>query len=191
MFGRQEEQGEAKQQQEKTKIIYARVSSNHQKEDLQRQIHDLQAAYPDHELISDIGSGLNYHRKGFQRLLERVHEGAVDEVVVTHKDRLCRYGIELLEWLFTKTGTKLVVHCQDYQESDPSRELADDLLSVCNFFVARNNGRRASDNRKRRRRQQEEEGQAASRQGQEDQIVSNEGAEAGSEQLVRDGEVDL
>ena len=97
MFGRQEEQGEAKQQQEKTKIIYARVSSNHQKEDLQRQIHDLQAAYPDHELISDIGSGLNYHRKGFQRLLERVHEGAVDEVVVAHKDRLCRYGIELLE----------------------------------------------------------------------------------------------
>jgi predicted site-specific integrase-resolvase len=191
MFGRQEEQGEAKQQQEKTKIIYARVSPNHQKEDLQRQIHDLQAAYPDHELISDIGSGLNYHRKGFQRLLERVYEGAIDEVVVTHKDRLCRYGIELLEWLFTKTGTKLVVRCQDYEESDPSRELADDLLSVCNFFVARNNGRRASDNRKRRRRQQEEEGQAASRQGQEDQIVSNEGAEAGSEQLVRDGEVDL
>ncbi len=200
MFGRQEEEeeeGEARQQQEKTKFIYARVSSNHQKEDLQRQIQDLQAAYPGHELIQDIGSGLNYHRKGFQRLLERVHEGTVDEVVVTHKDRLCRYGVELLEWLFTKTGTKLVVHCRDYQEVDPSRELADDLLAVCNFFVARNNGRRASDNRKRRkrieaeRRQEEEEGQAARRQGQEDQVVSNEEADADFEQLVQDSQVDL
>ena len=101
MFGRQEQgEDEAKQQQqqEKTKIIYARVSSNHQKEDLQRQIQDLQTAYPDHELISDIGSGLNYRRKGFQRLLEQVHEGTVGEIVVIHNDRLCRYGVELLEW---------------------------------------------------------------------------------------------
>jgi predicted site-specific integrase-resolvase len=186
MFGRHEEQGEAKQQQEKTKIIYARVSSNHQKEDLQRQIHDLQTAFPDHELIQDIGSGLNYNRKGFQRLLERVHQGDIDEIVVTHKDRLCRYGIELLEWLFHKSGTKLVVHCQNYQEVDSSRELADGLLSVCNFFVARNNGRRAADNRKRRRTEQ-----AASRQGQEDSSLPNQTTEADSEQLVRDGEVDL
>ena len=155
----------AKQQQEKTKII-------------------------DHELISDIGSGLNYRRKGFQRLLERVHAGTIEEIVVTHKDRLCRYGVELLEWFFTKTGTKLMVHCRDYQEVDPSRELADDLLAVCNFFVARNNGRRASDNRKRRRRIEEEE-QATRGQGQEDQVVSNEEAAGDPRHVVQDGQVDI
>lgn len=144
------------------KIIYARVSSNHQKEDLQRQINMLQKHYPDHELISDIGSGLNYNRKGFQRLLERIYDGNVEELVVTHRDRLCRYGFELVQFLMEKSKTKIVVHSQDYdpnEEGGATRELADDLLAVCNFFVARNNGKRAAENRKKRAKESQEKGE--------------------------------
>ena len=111
-------------QQEKTKIIYARVSSNHQKEDLQRQIQDLQTAYPTHKLIRDIGSGLNYKRKGFQRLLEFVHQGTVEEIVVTHKDRLsdmessCSNGyLQRLgqnSW-FTAESIKKTIHLENLQ----------------------------------------------------------------------------
>ena len=67
------------------------------KEDLQRQIQDLQEAYPQHIVLSDVGSGLNLKRKGPLSLLERVLLGVVQEVVVLHKDRLCRYGTELME----------------------------------------------------------------------------------------------
>lgn len=179
---------------QKKSIIYTRVSSNYQKEDLQRQIQDLQEAYPDHELIQDIGSGLNYKRKGFQRLLELVHQGDVEEIVVTHKDRLCRYGVELLEWLFDKHDVRLLVHCKDYQgEADPSRELADDLLAVCNFFVARNNGRRAADNKKRRRDGRGWEGreQTTGRQSEEDQVIPFKTTKTNPQPVARDSQVDL
>ena len=78
------------EKKEQNRFIYARVSSSHQKEDLQRQIQDLQNQYPHHELIQDVGSGLNFRRKGLQTLLERVIQGLVSEIVVAYKDRLCR-----------------------------------------------------------------------------------------------------
>jgi putative resolvase len=121
-------QGEANIEQ-KAKICYARVSSEHQRGDLKRQVQDLKERFSDHEIIQDVGthnllmtliyslgSGLNYKRHGFQTLLERVYEGSVSEVCITHKDRLCRYGFELVEFIFKKTDTKLMVrisimHC--------------------------------------------------------------------------------
>lgn len=82
----------------------------------------------------------------------------VDEVVVRHKDRLCRYGLELIEWILAKAGTKLVVLSQSTdQEPDATRELADDLLAITTIFVARHNGRRSADNRRRRKRAREED----------------------------------
>jgi putative resolvase len=86
----------------KAKVIYARVSSDKQREDLQQR-------YPDHELIKDIASGINFSRKGFLSLLERVYGGSVEEVVVSHRDRLCRFAFELVEWIFAKHAVKLVV----------------------------------------------------------------------------------
>lgn len=138
--------------------IYARVSSNKQKEagDLQRQIQILQTLYPKHIVIQDTASGLNYHRRGLRTLLERCMQGMVSQVVVSDRDRLARFGVELLEWLFQKCNVSLVVHANANTEAststdvDDSKELADDLLAVCNFFVARNNGRRASRNRRTR-----------------------------------------
>lgn len=132
-------------------ICYARVSSSHQKQDLERQETFLKQKYPDAIIIKDIGSGLNWKRKGFNSLLEQIIAGDIQEVVVTYKDRLCRFGIELIEWLFKKFNVKLVVLSQDIDQKDISRELAEDLLAITTVFVARNNGLRAGAYRRKRK----------------------------------------
>ncbi len=141
----------APEKQEKIGLIYARVSSSAQEKsgDLQRQVQDLQTAYPRHQVITDVASGLNFKRGGLQSLLERVHSGVVSEVVVMHKDRLCRYGLELICFILEKAGTKLVVHGNSEAE-DRTRELADDLLAITTIFVARHHGQRAAANKRRR-----------------------------------------
>ena len=73
------------------------------------QIGTLRQLYPDRELLSDIGSGLNFKRRHFVALLEQILRGAVQEVCVLHKDRLCRFGYELVELICQHTGTKLIV----------------------------------------------------------------------------------
>jgi putative resolvase len=176
IFGKDEDK-------QKTKVCYARVSSQHQKGDLERQIQDLQREYPSHEVLSDIGSGLNYKRKHFKALLERVYSGDIEEVCITHKDRLCRYGFELLEFVFQKAGTRIVVLDKDPEDKDSTKELADDLLSVVNFFVARNNGLRAGKKRKRRKQDEEETKirKTTSREDEEGTVVSNPDSERDSE----------
>lgn len=139
------------------RILYARVSSAHQRPDLERQKDDLVKVYPDDELISDIGSGLNWKRHGFTRILDSILAGEVAEVVVTHRDRLCRFALELVEHLMDKNDAKLVVlrHASNPEEQSATNELAEDLLSIVNVFVARNNGLRAGRNRRIRKEQQE------------------------------------
>jgi predicted site-specific integrase-resolvase/predicted RNA-binding Zn-ribbon protein involved in translation (DUF1610 family) len=124
---------------QRARVIYARVSSRHQQADLDRQVADLRAAYPDHDLIADVGSGLNFHRSGFTALLERVRSGMVEQVVVAHRDRLCRFALELVEWFFERADCRLVVH-GDAHLADGGDELRDDLLAVVTHFVARHNG---------------------------------------------------
>lgn len=152
---------------QKERVCYARVSSHHQKQDLERQIQDLQKLYPNHTIVSDIGSGVNFKRPQFQALLERILSASVEQLVVSHRDRLCRIGFDLLEFICKKSGTQILVSGQDIQEHDSSRELANDLLSVVNFFVAKNNGMRAAENRRKRstdseqaRERHEEEGES-------------------------------
>lgn len=126
----------------KKTYLYARVSSSHQKEDLERQINLLKTNYPDAILIKDVGSGLNWKRPGFNSLLEHVHNGDVEQIVVTYRDRVCRFGYELVEWIFKKAAVKLVVLGSDIG-SDRTNELAEDLLAITTVFVAKNNGLRA------------------------------------------------
>ena len=128
--------------QKRSNVIYARVSSAHQKADLQTQIEMLQKAYPGYEVIQDVASGLNWKRKGFKALLDRVYNGDIATIVVAYKDRLARFGCELLEWIFEKHHTQLVVHDTLSQNTDGYNELAEDLFAVTNFFVARHNGAR-------------------------------------------------
>jgi predicted site-specific integrase-resolvase len=135
----------------KKTICYARVSSSHQKEDLERQVKMLQEKYPESKIIKDIGSGLNWRRSGFNSLLEQVHSGDVDQVVVAFKDRLCRFGFELVEWIFKKANVKLVVLGSNTDTKDISRELSDDLLAITTVFVAKNNGLRAASYKKQRK----------------------------------------
>lgn len=146
----------------KKKIIYARVSSAKQKDDLERQIADLQSAYPNHKLVKDIDSGLNFKRPGLRKVLDEAVARDIDEVVVLHRDRLARFGVDLLEFLFHKLGVKLVVHNQqDVAEtavtSDEQRttELAEDLLAITTIFVASHHGRRSASNKRKRQQQQQ------------------------------------
>jgi putative resolvase len=127
--------------QERKKICYARVSSRGQKPDLENQISLLKTRFPDAEVISDYGSGLNFHRKGLLKIMDLAHKGEIEELVVTYKDRLCRFGFELIEHIIqTQSNAKIVVLCDN--STSKESELATDLLSIITVFSARMHGLR-------------------------------------------------
>ena len=122
------------------KICYCRVSSAGQRDDLDRQKTHMQERYPNHEIICDVGSGLNFKRKGLQTLLDLCFKNLVSEVVIAHRDRLCRFGFDLLEWTLHKHGAQLMV--LDQGSMSPEDELASDLISIVHVFSCRINGKR-------------------------------------------------
>ena len=126
---------------ERQRICYCRVSSQGQKDDLQRQIKYMQEKFPTHRIIHDIGSGINFKRRGLRTILELASKGDVSEVVVAYRDRLCRFAFELIEWVLHTHGTKLVV-LHESMDSSGQTELAEDLLAIINVFNCRVNGRR-------------------------------------------------
>src|SRR6187455_480939 len=109
-------------------------------------------------------------------VLERISTGTVRELVVTHKDRLARFGVELVEWICRQHETMLVV-LGDVEVPADEDELRDDQLAVTTFFVARDNGRRSAENRKRRKAQEQEDHQHedASEHSEEDSSQPNKG----------------
>lgn len=127
----------------KTNFLYCRVSSHHQAPDLARQRTFLQSRYPDYQLVSDIGSGINFKRKGLQTILDAAIDGNLQTLVVSHKDRLCRFGFELIEHIINRSGGKIII--LDHQDDKPgssNEELAEDLLSIVAVFNARQMGAR-------------------------------------------------
>ncbi len=128
------------------KIIYARVSSKKQRDDLVRQSGFLQQKYPSHTLITDIGSGINFERSGFRRILEGVFNGGIQEVVVAHKDRFSRFGYTLFEWIFKQHNSKLI--CDTESELEENQELSEDLMAIITVFTARYYGKRKYKNKK-------------------------------------------
>lgn len=125
---------------QKRAVCYVRVSSAKQRDDLERQATYMSSKFPDREIIRDIGSGINFKRRGLLSLLERVKTGNIQEVAVASRDRLCRFAFELLEWYFKQYNVRLVV--LDNNDQSPERELSDDLLSIVQVFCCRRNGRR-------------------------------------------------
>ena len=121
-------------------VCYCRVSSKKQSADLDRQIAFLRARYPDAEIVSDVGSGLNFKRRGLLAILERVHQGDKLRVVVAYRDRLARFGTELIETLLERNGGELVVLNQ--RDLSPEEELTTDLIAILTVFGARVNGLR-------------------------------------------------
>lgn len=136
----EKENRETPRNTERRKIIYARVSSRKQKADLGRQAEYLQSKYPDFTLVTDIGSGINFERTGFKRILEGVFKGTIEQVVVAHKDRFARFGFSLFEWIFKQHDSELV--CDTKSETSEQQELADDLMAIITVFSSRYYGRR-------------------------------------------------
>ncbi|QOV24368.1 IS607 family transposase [Anabaenopsis elenkinii CCIBt3563] len=116
-------------------ICYGRVSTHSQQDDLQRQLEHLRTRYPEAEIISEVGSGLNFKRKKFLAILERIIDGDIQRVVVAHPDRLVRFGFELVRWLCTKFECELVV--LNDRKLSPEQELVQDMLSIIHCFSSR------------------------------------------------------
>ena len=121
-----------------SRFNFCRVSSYKQRDDL--DVKFMQAKYPNAKIVKDIGSGLNYKRKGLKSILERAMRGDKLEIVVAHKGRLARFGFELIEWIIQQSGGKVVVLKQT--DLSPGQELTNDLLSILHIFSCRMPGLR-------------------------------------------------
>jgi predicted site-specific integrase-resolvase len=134
-------------------LCYARVSSHDQKEDLVRQVNLLEAFCAangwSHEVMQDLGSGLNYNKKGLKELIKRICSGSVGRLVLTNKDRLLRFGSELIFSLCETFNTEVVIINQGEQALNfEEEELAQDVLEIITVFSARLYGSRSDKNRK-------------------------------------------
>lgn len=131
----------------KKRICYCRVSSKKQKDDLTRQVEYMKNKFPDHEVITDIGSGLNYNRAGLKQILEYAINNEIEEIVIAYKDRLTRFGYELIEWIIEKySGGKITV-VNKSEEATPADELTKDIMMIMNVYVAKINGLRKYKNK--------------------------------------------
>lgn len=131
-------------------VAYARVSSQDQKEDLQRQVHMLElycsAKGWTFSVIKDLGSGMNYHKKGLRQLLDQIMSRQMGRLVLTHKDRLLRFGAELVFSLCEAKNIEVVIVNQG-DEPSFEEELAKDVLEMITVFSARLYGSRSHKNK--------------------------------------------
>ena len=132
-------------------VAYARVSSHDQKDDLERQkqVLELYCARQGwtFEVIADLGSGMNYHKKGLKRLLDAIIEGQVGRLVITHKDRLLRFGAELVFAICEAKNVEVVILNQG-EDTTFEEDLAKDVLEIITVFSARLYGSRSRRNQK-------------------------------------------
>ena len=125
---------------EKKTIAYCRVSSAAQKPDLLSQKRAVEqyciaSGREISSLIEDIGSGLNYKRKGFTQIMEQVEQGAISEIVIAHRDRLVRFGYEWFEQFCVRHGCRIAV--MNAESLSPEAEMTKDLLSIVHCFSSR------------------------------------------------------
>lgn len=143
---------ELKQLDERITINYARVSSHDQKQDLIRQAQVLEAFSAangwQYETIQDLGSGLNYNKKGLQKLLKRIMQGDVGRLVLTHKDRLLRFGAELVFAMCEEFETEVVIVNKSQVEATFEQELVQDMIELITVFSARLYGSGSQKNKK-------------------------------------------
>ena len=125
----------------KLNICYCRVSTKNQQDDLKRQIEYMKKIYPTYEIYSEIGSGLNMNRKKLQKIIYLAIDGKIKEIVVAHKDRLTRFGFELIENIINKYSNGKITVINETNLS-PEEEITQDLLNIINVFSARVNGLR-------------------------------------------------
>ena len=135
---------------ERIVIGYCRVSSAKQKDDLARQVENVRsyllAQGKPFEIITDIGSGINYKNQGLQTMIRRVTAGEIEKIVVLYKDRLLRFGYELVEQIASLYGTTIEIIDQTPKEEQ--QELVEDLVQIITDFSGRLQGNRANRARK-------------------------------------------
>ena len=136
---------------EERKIIgYARVSSNTQKDDLERQIELIKSYAREKdweiEILKDIGSGLKEDRRSFQKLLRMVMNKEISKVIAAYPDRLTRFGFKTLEQFFKSYGTEIIV--VNREEKTPQEELVKDLITIISHFAGKLYGMRSHKYRK-------------------------------------------
>jgi len=127
-------------------IGYCRVSSSKQKDDLERQVENVKtyliAKGYSFEIIADIGSGINYNKKGLNKLIDLITNSEVEKVVILYKDRLLRFGFEIVENLCNKYDT--IIEVIDNTEKTEEQELVEDLIQIVTVFSCRLQGKRAN-----------------------------------------------
>ena len=132
-------------------IAYARVSSHDQKPDLERQAQVLESYCAaqgwTYEIVTDLGSGMTYRKKGLKRLLDDIIEDRVGRLVITHKDRLLRFGAELVFAICEARGVEIVILNQG-EDTSFEEDLARDVLEIITVFSARLYGARSRKNAK-------------------------------------------
>ena len=131
-------------------IGYCRVSSNKQRDELERQIENMELYLTSQgkpfEIISDIGSGINYKKKGLKEVIKRISQNKVEKVVVLYKDRLLRFGFELVEYIASLYNCDIEII--DNTEKSEEQELVEDLVQIITVFSCQLQGKRASKARK-------------------------------------------
>ena len=114
-----------------------------QKEDLERQKKYMKHKYKKYEMIEDIGSGINFNRRGLKKIIYLAIEGKINKLVVAHKDRLTRFGFELIEDLIKKYSNGIIILDDEGElKKEPKEELVDDVLQILNVYTAKMNGLR-------------------------------------------------
>jgi len=131
---------------QKRVILYARVSSNSQRDDLERQVKALeewarQNNIADYEVVTDIGSGLKEDRKGFKKVLKLAVERKISRIIVEYPDRLTRFGFKTIEELLKAFGVEVVALNQE--DKDPREELVEDLTTIVSHFAEKLYGMRS------------------------------------------------
>ena len=133
-------------------IAYARVSSHDQKEDLTRQVQVLELYCFKHgykyEVIQDLGSGMNYYKKGLTKLIDLILDNQVQRLVLTHKDRLLRFGAELIFSICEAKNVEVIIINQGDEAPSFEEELAKDVLEIITVFSAKLYGSRSKKNKK-------------------------------------------
>jgi predicted site-specific integrase-resolvase len=126
-----------KKEQEKKNICYVRVSTINQKNDLEQQKKYMEEKYKNYEIIEDIGSEINFNRKGLRKIIKLAISGNINKIVVAYKDRLTRFGFDLIEDLVKEYSNGEIIIENENKVKNPEEELVFDVLQILNVYTAK------------------------------------------------------
>lgn len=134
-----------KPDKQKITVGYCRVSTPSQKDDLENQVKNVQsymiAKGYQFEIIEDIGSGINYNKKGLKQIIDKINNQEISRIVILYKDRLIRFGYEMMEYLCQINNVELEVI--DQTDKSNQEELREDLIQIITVFANRLYGQRS------------------------------------------------